>query len=83
LIHGLGFSNLLRSMLGLEESLFMPLLAFNVGLELGQIAIVVGIVLISFLIVKVFKSPQRAWNLFVSGAAAGVAWVLLMDTKFW
>ena len=83
LIHGLGFSNLLRSMLGLEESLFMPLLAFNVGIELGQLAIVAGIVLLSYLMVKLFKAQQRSWNLFISGAAAGVAWILLMNTKFW
>lgn len=82
-IHGLGFSNLLRSMLGQEDSLFLPLLSFNVGIELGQIVIVAGILVLSVLIVRLFKAPQRSWNLFISGAAAGVAWILLMETKFW
>ena len=40
LIHGLGFSNYLKSLLGKEESILTPLLAFNLGLELGQIIIV-------------------------------------------
>jgi len=32
LIHGLGFSNYLTSLLGKEQSIFTPLLAFNIGL---------------------------------------------------
>ena len=40
LIHGLGFSTFLRTVLGGEESILLPLFSFNVGLEIGQIAIV-------------------------------------------
>ncbi len=38
-IHGLGFSYLLKSMLGHEESILFPLLSFNLGLEVGQLLI--------------------------------------------
>src|SRR3954468_23770496 len=41
LIHGLGFSNYLRSILGRDKSIISQLLAFNLGLEFGQIIIVV------------------------------------------
>lgn len=41
LIHGLGFSNMLKSMLGSQASVAMPLLGFNLGLEVGQICILV------------------------------------------
>ncbi|MEL7006676.1 MAG: HupE/UreJ family protein, partial [Bacteroidota bacterium] len=37
LIHGMGFSNYLRGLLGEEESILLPLFAFNIGLEVGQI----------------------------------------------
>lgn len=37
LIHGMGFSTLLISLLGDAESHVFPLLGFNVGLELGQL----------------------------------------------
>ena len=37
LIHGMGFSNYLKTLLGMEESIWQPLLAFNIGLELGQL----------------------------------------------
>jgi hypothetical protein len=43
LIHGLGFSNFLRSMLGAESSIAFPLFSFHVGLELGQIIILLAV----------------------------------------
>jgi hypothetical protein len=50
LIHGLGFSYLLKNMLDQGESVVMPLLMFNLGLEAGQILIVVLMVLILLLV---------------------------------
>ena len=41
LIHGLGFSNYLKSLLGAESDIIVPLLSFNIGLEVGQIIIVI------------------------------------------
>src|SRR5215211_4882222 len=40
LIHGLGFSNYLKSLLGRGTSVVSELLAFNLGLEAGQLIIV-------------------------------------------
>ncbi|MBK9109086.1 MAG: HupE/UreJ family protein [Saprospiraceae bacterium] len=48
-IHGLGFSYLLKSMLGSFDRLLAPLFAFNTGLEAGQL-----IILIMILIIKGF-----------------------------
>lgn len=39
-IHGMAFSYTLRSMLGHEEQIWVPLLSFNLGLESGQILVV-------------------------------------------
>lgn len=83
LIHGLGFSNYFKALLGREESIIAPLLAFNIGVELGQIVIVLITVLLGYFFATMLKTPQREWNLFVSGAAAGVAFILLIDAKFW
>jgi HupE / UreJ protein len=52
LIHGLGFSYLLKSMLGSAENITAPLLAFNIGLEVGQILIVSVVLCLSFMIEK-------------------------------
>ena len=81
-IHGMGFSNFLRSTLmpGEEDSLISQLFAFNIGVELGQLMIVAIILGCAYLALNIFKVKQREWNLFVSGAAAGVALILMMDT---
>jgi hypothetical protein len=58
LIHGLGFSYLLKAMLGNNESIFIPLLMFNVGLELGQIVVVLFVVMALLLIGKYAKAIE-------------------------
>ena len=55
LIHGLGFSNMLKSMLGSEENIIMPLFYFNLGIEAGQILIVCLILTMSTLIINKLK----------------------------
>lgn len=65
LIHGLGFSYLLRSMLGREESVTLPLLWFNLGLEVGQLIIVAGVLIISIICAFVFKFPYKLFKLIV------------------
>lgn len=83
LIHGMGFSNYLRQLLGQEESIWQPLLAFNLGLEFGQILIVLVIMGLSYLFLNKLKVSHRDWNVFVSGAAAGIAVTLMMETWVW
>jgi len=78
LIHGMGFSNFFRSLHGDESSIVRPLFAFNVGLELGQLLIVAAILVVAYIVLDLFKAKQREWNLFVSGAAAGIAVTILM-----
>lgn len=78
LIHGLGFSNFFKSLLGQEADIVTPLFAFNVGIELGQLMIVAFLLLIAFLIMNVFKVRQQSWNQFISGAAAGIAVTLMI-----
>lgn len=58
LIHGLGFSYLLKAMLGNSESIIIPLLMFNMGLEIGQIIVVLLIVLALLLIGKYAKAIE-------------------------
>ncbi len=83
LIHGMGFSNYLRALLGEEESILLPLFAFNIGLEIGQLMIVALVLSGAGLAVRVFRTEPRAWNLFVSGAAAGISILLMAESKFW
>jgi hypothetical protein len=79
LIHGMGFSNYLRSLLGSEQDLLLPLFSFNLGLELGQIMIVLGVLLVSFVLVNLVGLKRREWNLLLSGAAIGVSMILCFE----
>jgi hypothetical protein len=67
LIHGLGFSFYLKSLLGMQQNIVPALLAFNLGLEIGQILIVMAILVISFIFVSLLRAPRRDFVLIVSG----------------
>lgn len=79
LIHGMGFSNFLRALLGAEDSLLVPLFAFNVGLELGQIAILFGILVVTYVMLNLVRMKQREWVLILSGATAGISITMMID----
>lgn len=73
LIHGLGFSNYLKSLLSKEGNIIPELLAFNLGLEAGQLVIVLAILFISLIFVQLFKIHRREYLLYVSGGIFAIA----------
>ena len=79
LIHGLGFSNYLRSLLGAERGLALPLFSFNVGIEVGQIIIVSIIMVLTKLVVDLLGMPRREWHVLLSGAGMGISLVLMFE----
>ncbi|MBI1287182.1 MAG: HupE/UreJ family protein [Flavobacteriales bacterium] len=74
LIHGMGFSNYLRSLLG--DELLMPLFAFNVGLELGQLLVVALIFGLQFVLMNTIRVKPKHWNLIVSLTAGAISLLL-------
>lgn len=82
LIHGLGFSNFLRALLGQDETIIMQLFAFNIGLEVGQIIIVAFFLAVSFLFVSIFGVHKRDWKMIISSAVGGIAIMLLLDSSY-
>jgi hypothetical protein len=83
LIHGLGFSYYLKSILGRDKSIVSQLFAFNIGLEFGQIIIVVLLLVTCFILVDLFGVNRRDWKLVVSSAVGGIALILMKDKAFW
>jgi hypothetical protein len=67
LVHGLGFSYYLKSLLGYRQNIVIQLLAFNLGLEVGQLIIVLAILLLSFICLNIFKINRREYILFFTG----------------
>ncbi len=78
LIHGLGFSAVLRALLGEEESLLMPLLAFNIGIEIAQIVVLALLALVGTVMTWRFFD-RRGYVLAASGLTFGCAAQMLLS----
>ena len=78
-VHGLGFSNFLRLVLGEERSLLVPLLSFNIGLELAQIVVAAVVLAVALVAVRFLSLPQRLWTFLLSALAGGVAAVMVVQ----
>lgn len=76
LVHGMGFSYLLRSMLGHEENIFVPLLMFNLGLEAGQIIFVAILFLLLWVVSKNFAQIEKHIKTTIISLILAVAIVL-------
>lgn len=83
LIHGLGFSNYLSALLGRESSILQPLLAFNIGLEVGQLVIVSVFLLASSIVVGLFGTNRKEWILIVSALVMGMSVMMILENKYW
>ena len=79
LIHGLGFSVLLRSLLGRANSITGPLFSFNLGIELGQLLIIGLIILVTIIFTKLLRISNHHWRFFLSAAAFGIAFIMAME----
>jgi hypothetical protein len=77
LIHGLGFSNFFKAMLGRDESIVMPLLSFNIGVELGQVIIVLVTLLLSYVLVNLIGIRRKYYTVVLSTLiAAWAVWLM-------
>lgn len=79
LIHGFAFSNSPRSIFALSrENIVEKLFAFNLGIEIGQIIVVLMFLIVAFVITQNSKQRQSYWNITLSSIT------LLMSTwLFW
>ncbi len=58
--HGMGFSNFFKTILG-KDSIILPLFAFNIGVEIAQIIIVIICISLSWLVVVKLKLNRKFW----------------------
>ena len=70
LLHGMGFASVMQELELPTGSLLKPLIGFNVGVELGQVAILGGAFLLTFWAVK--KAGFEVFRKFASLGIAGV-----------
>jgi len=58
LIHGFGFAGFFRTILG-KDSITLPLLSFNIGVEIAQLIVVIIVLLVSYLLCDLLKLKKR------------------------
>ena len=83
LVHGLGFSNFFRGMIGKEEDKLMPLLEFAIGIEASQVIIVLGILFVGTALQMFTKMTKRDWVLVCSSIVIGVVLPMIQERIFW
>ena len=83
LVHGLGFSNYFKMMVGRNDDKLFPLLEFALGVEVAQIIIVLLILLIGALFQGIFGVTRRDWILVASAVVAGFAAQMMINRVFW
>jgi len=78
LIHGLAFASNFKFML-FDDSIIMPLFLFNLGIEGGQLFIVLLFMIALWFYTKIIKGEHLKWNIFISGAGFGIATTIFLN----
>lgn len=73
LIHGMGYANTIRFMLSSDQQLVWSLLSFNIGLEIGQIFVVLLMLSAGWLVSATRLLTRREWILVYSSFILGLA----------
>jgi hypothetical protein len=66
LIHGMGYANAIRFSLAKDQGFGISLFSFNLGLEIGQIFVVLLLLLLTYLITKIPWISRRNWVIAIS-----------------
>ena len=83
-IHGLGFSNYFNTLLGgTSSSKLLPLLEFALGIEGAQMAVVIAVLVVAYLVQSVFKFSRRDWILVGSAFVIGVVIPMIIENEIW
>lgn len=73
LVHGMGYANTIRFMLSSDQQLVWSLLSFNIGLEIGQIFVVLLMLSAGLLVSATKLLTRREWVLVYSSFILGLA----------
>lgn len=84
IIHGLGFSNYFKSILGGDAaSKVLPLSEFALGIETAQIVVVFVVLILSYIVQTIFRFSKRDWTLVMSAFIIGVVIPLIVQSEIW
>jgi hypothetical protein len=84
IIHGLGFSNYFKTILGgSATSKLLPLGEFALGIEAAQLVVVFVVLVISYIVQMVFRFSKRDWALVMSAFIIGVVIPMIIESPIW
>lgn len=84
IIHGLGFSNYFKAILGgSTTSKLLPLAEFALGIEAAQIIVVFIILILSYIVQTFFRFSKRDWTLVMSAFIIGVVLPMIIENEIW
>ena len=84
IVHGLGFSNYFKSILGgTPTSKLLPLGEFALGIEAAQIVVVFVVLILSYIVQTFFRFSKRDWTLVMSAFIIGVVLPMIIENKIW
>jgi len=84
IIHGLGFSNYFKTILGgSASSKFLPICEFALGIEAAQITVVIVVLILSYIVQTVFRFSKRDWALVMSAFIIGVVLPMILGNEIW
>lgn len=84
IIHGLGFSNYFKLLLGKNaDDKVLPLLEFALGIETAQIIIILAVLIVGYILQEFFRMSKRDWVLITSAFVAGVVVPMIIESEIW
>ncbi len=83
LIHGFGFSNYFKMLVAGEEEKIMPLVGFATGIEGSQVIIVLSVLILTYIMLSVFKIKQAIFIWAASGIVLLITIPMLYQTFPW
>jgi hypothetical protein len=84
IIHGLGFSNYFKTILGgSAASKLLPMAEFALGIEAAQITVVIVVLILSYIVQTVFRFSKRDWALVMSAFIIGVVLPMILENEIW
>jgi hypothetical protein len=84
IVHGLGFSNYFKSLLGgTPSSKLLPLSEFALGIESAQIVVVFVVLILSYIVQTFFRFSKRDWTLVMSAFIIGVVLPMIIASEIW
>ena len=84
IIHGLGFSNYFKTILGgSPTSKLLPLGEFALGIETAQLIVVFLVLIISYIVQTIFRFSKRDWALVMSAFIIGVVIPMIVESPIW